>query len=125
MLSNYLIWISKFMESWKSLEGEKTAYLLSKDAKYYETPNGKPCESWEEILELWRVVPNNQRDITYSFEIICQSKEYCIINWKMKRIFVSLSGEMKQNIDGIFQISLDNNGKCNFFKQWRYMETEN
>lgn len=124
MLSNYSTWVSKFMESWKALEGEKTADLLAKNVKYYETPNGSPCSSWDEVLELWKVVPQNQRNITYSFEIICQSQEFCIVNWKMERIFISASGEIKQYIDGIFQLALDNNGKCTFFKQWRYTETE-
>lgn len=27
---------------------------------------------------------------------------------------------IKQEIDGIFQISLDKDGKCSYFKQWRF-----
>ncbi len=124
MLSSYSEWATKFMESWKALDGEKTAELLSRDVKYYETPNGEPCASWDEVLGLWRVVPRNQKDITYSFDIICYSQEVCIINWKMNRVFINGSKESKQSIDGIFQISLDKEGKCNFFKQWRHTETE-
>lgn len=124
MLANYSEWITKFMDSWKSLDGEKTAELLSKDVEYYETPNGTPCASWEEVLELWRVVPQNQRDISYSFNIVCYSQEVCIVNWKMERVFIKGLGASKQYIDGIFQISLDNNGKCKFFKQWRHTEAE-
>jgi len=122
MLSSYSEWVTKFMESWKALDGVKTAELLSKDVDYYETPNGEPCASWDEVLELWRVVPCNQRDITYSFDIICYTQEVCIINWKMKRVFINGAKESKQVIDGIFQISLDNEGKCKFFKQWRHTE---
>lgn len=124
METNYLAWMNKFMESWKDLDGVKTADLLSKDVKYYETPNGNPCASWEEVLDLWKIVPDNQKDIDYSFKIICYSNEFCVINWKMKRVFISELGESKQCIDGIFQISLNDDGKCNFFKQWRYTETE-
>ena len=79
MLSSYSEWATKFMESWKALDGEKTAELLSRDVKYYETPNGEPCASWDEVLGLWRVVPRNQKDITYSFDIVCYSQEVCII----------------------------------------------
>lgn len=124
MLTNYLKWVTEFMESWKELDGEKTAELLSKNVKYYETPNGEPCGSWDEVLELWKVVPYNQKEISYSFDIICHSETYCIVNWKMSRIFISELKERKQYIDGIFQIALDNTGKCNFFKQWRHTETE-
>ena len=123
-MSNYQKWITAFMESWKALEGEKTVELLSKDVKYFETPNGDPCASWDEIVELWRVVPQNQKDITYSFKILCYTQSVCMVNWNMKRVFISNSGEIRQNIDGIFQISLDADGKCTYFKQWRHTETE-
>lgn len=124
MLSKYLEWTTKFMESWKALDGKKTAELLAKNVKYYETPNGEPCASWKEVLDLWEVVPFNQKDITYSFDIVCYSQDVCIINWKMKRVFIKGFKEIKQNINGIFQISLDNEGKCIFFKQWRHTEIE-
>lgn len=124
MLSSYLKWVTDFMESWKELNAKKTVQLLSKDVEYYETPNGKPCASWNEILKLWEVVPYNQKEISYSFEIVCYSNKFCIVNWKMKRVFITESKEIKQNIDGIFQIALDNEGKCKFFKQWRHTEME-
>lgn len=124
MLSNYMTWVTKFMDSWKALDGERTTELFSKDVKYFETPNGEPCASWNEVLELWRVVPQNQRDITYSYDVVCYSKDVCIVNWKMKRMFINGVSERVQHIDGIFQISLDENGKCNFFKQWRHTEVE-
>ena len=39
-MKNYELWLNKFMESWKNLEGIKTTELFSKDVKYYETPMG-------------------------------------------------------------------------------------
>jgi len=121
MLPNYSAWITDFMDSWKTLDGIKTTKLFSKDVQYYETPDGNPCATWEDILELWKAVSNNQKDISYSFEILCSNRAVCIINWKMERIFISETEQSKQKVDGIFQISLDKKGKCNFFKQWRYV----
>lgn len=120
MKPNYDLWMTNFMNSWKALDGEKTTQWLSKDVKYYETPDREPCKSWEEVLDLWIVVPKNQKDITYSFEIVCSTDDVAIINWKMNRTLITDNGNVKQNIDGIFQISLDNDNKCKFFKQWRY-----
>ena len=122
MQSVYEKWTKNLMDSWSSLEGSKTALLFSKDVKYYEAPMDVPCNSWEDVAKLWGVVPNNQKDITYRFNILCCTNDICIVNWKLDRIFIPTNE--KQRIDGIFQISLNNEGLCNYFKQWRYTFVE-
>ena len=122
MLKKYEEWTYKFMESWKNLDGVKTTNLISEDAKYYENPLDKPCQDRDEIKRLWEIVPTNQKDIIYSFDIIASNDEYTIINFKMERIFIP--NNEKQYIDGIFQISLNKKGLCNYFKQWRFTENE-
>jgi len=120
MRNAYEIWVTKMMESWKNLEGRNTAYLFSSDVEYYEALDAPPCTTWEDVADLWIVVPENQRDIDYSFEIICADENCAIVNWKMKRLFISDLKTISQVIDGIFQIKLNNEEKCTFFKQWRF-----
>lgn len=120
MKPNYYEWMTNFMDSWKDLDGVKTTNWLSKNVKYFETPDGDPCSSWDEVLALWVVVPNNQKDISYSFQIVCSTEEVAVINWKMTRTLITTAGNVKQKIDGIFQVSLDDENKCNYFKQWRH-----
>ncbi len=114
-MKDYANWLKKFMESWKNLEGAKTTELFSKDVQYYETPIGDPCKTWDDVVALWAVVNYNQKVISYSCNILCQTEDICIVNWQMERYM----GETHQNIDGIFQISLDDEGKLTYFKQWR------
>ena len=64
------------------------------------------------------IVPLNQSNIQYSYEIVVSNDNVCVANWKMTRI---INGN-KQFIDGIFQISLNDDNLCNYFKQWRYTE---
>lgn len=123
-MKNYEAWMKNFMDSWKALDGKKTTEWLSKKVHYYETPDGEPCKSWDEVLDLWIVVPKNQRDIEYSFKILCETEELGVINWRMKRVLITNEGEKKQRIDGIFVISLDEDNKCTFFKQWRHTVNE-
>ncbi len=111
-------WAREFMESWKDLDYKKTLDLLSKDVKYYENPIDMPCSSFEKVIELWKIVGDNQKDIEYRFEILSYTEDICIINWQMSRTL--LPSNIKQEIDGIFEISLDENGLCKYFKQWRY-----
>lgn len=114
----YDVWTKVFMESWKELDWKRTLETLDKDVKYYENPIDEPCKSFDEVIALWNVVADNQKDINYDYEIVAYNEETCIINWQMTRTMTS--NNTKQEIDGIFQISLNKEGKCTFFKQWRF-----
>ena len=118
MKEKYDIWIKEFMESWKQLDWRRTLETLSKDVKYYENPIDEPCKNFEEVINLWNVVEENQKDIDYKYKIISFDENICIINWQMTRTMIKTN--VKQNIDGIFQISLNEDGKCSYFKQWRF-----
>ena len=119
-MKNYNNWLNAFMESWKNLEGEKTCNLFSSKIEYYENPIDPPCTTLEDIKKLWKVVPKNQKDIQYTGEILLQNDEQCIYHFKMKRTLVETN--RKQNIDGIFEIKLNNNNLLIYFKQWRYIK---
>ena len=118
VLKKYNDWTKSFMESWKNLDWKKTLELLSKDVKYYENPIDKPCANFDEVTNLWSIVGNNQKDIDYKFQIISFNEDICIINWQMTRVMTNTNA--RQEIDGIFQITLDDNGLCSYFKQWRF-----
>lgn len=124
MKKNYIKWITSMMESWKKLEGAKTAELFSYDVKYYETLDAPPCNSFDEVIRLWEIVPENQRNIEYDFDLIAVSDDCAIVNWTMHRRMKIESAWIKQYIDGIFQIKLDDAGKCCYFKQWRFTKVE-
>lgn len=118
LLTKYNNWTKEFMDSWKYLDWRKTLELLSKDVQYYENPIDAPCANFEEVVKLWDVVAENQKDIEYKYQIISYDDTVCIINWQMTRTMTKTN--TKQEIDGIFQVSLDEEGKCNYFKQWRF-----
>ena len=118
MLEKYNNWTKEFMESWKELDYKRTLKTLDEKVEYYENPIDEPCSSFEEVTKLWSLVPYNQKDIEYKFELLTYNEETCIINWQMTRTMIE--GNIKQEIDGIFQISLDKDSKCTYFKQWRF-----
>lgn len=118
MREKYDKWIKEFMESWKALDYRRTLATFAKDVKYYENPIDNPCKSFEEVSNLWNVVADNQKDIDYKYDIVVYNEDICIVNWQMIRIMTD--NNQRQEIDGIFQISLDQDGKCVYFKQWRF-----
>lgn len=116
---NYEKWTKEFMESWKELDWKRTLKTLDKNVKYYENPIDEPCKNFDEVTGLWNVVADNQKDISYKFDVVAYNENTAIINWQMTRTMTK--NNVKQEIDGIFQISLNNENKCTYFKQWRFM----
>jgi len=110
-------WFNKLGKAWIERDPHEAANLFSKDVKYYESVFDSPCENWNRVFELWKVVPTNQKNVTFDFEVIAIKDNLAVANWKVTRIL--LSTNQKQIIDGIFVIKLNNEGRCNYFKQWR------
>ncbi len=118
MLEKYNRWTQEFMESWKDLDWKRTLETLDKNVLYYENPIDEPCRDFDEVISLWNVVADNQKDIEYKYEIVAYNEDTCIINFQMTRTLTK--GDIKQEIDGIFQVSINDDGKCTYFKQWRF-----
>ena len=49
MKNKYQEWTTLMMESWRKLEGAKTADLFSEDVEYYETLDAPPCNSFTDV----------------------------------------------------------------------------
>lgn len=113
-------WLDALGHAWIDLNPKEASDLFSKDVEYYESALKAPCDNWDQVFDLWKVVPNNQKDITLKFEILSTTENLCVANWWMERML--LPGEIRQKIDGIFVFKLNDNGLCNYFKQWRTVE---
>jgi len=111
-------WTQAFGTAWINRDVDAVMQLIDRgDIRYYESVFSPPCTRRDDVKKLWDVVPQNQKDITFDFQIVACSDIYGIVNWQVTRTLLP-SGE-KQEIDGIFQIGLNDKGLCTFFKQWR------
>ena len=113
-------WFHKLGKSWSALNPHEAAHLFSKDVEYYESVFNHPCSNWDEVLNLWKVIPHNQKEVTFRFEIIATEENTAVANWQVIRVLVP--SNQKQTIDGIFVIKLNKEGYCNYFKQWRMLK---
>jgi hypothetical protein len=110
-------WLEKLGKAWCDLNPEQAVSLFLKDVEYYENVFEKPCNSWEEVFNLWKVIPENQKNVSFEYEVVCIKDDLAVANWKVTRTLIP--SNKKQDIDGIFIIKLNNQGLCNYFKQWR------
>lgn len=117
-MKNYSLFLKNFMESWKNLEGEKTCDLMAENVEYYENPIDKPLTTKEQVKPLWSVVSDNQKDISYNGEILFENEQSCIYHFVMKRTMTKTN--KVQNIDGVFEIKINDQNLLTYFKQWRF-----
>lgn len=117
-MNKFEIWSDKFGKAWEKLDPDGAMAMFSKDnLEYFETVFTDPCKSWDDVYKLWEIVPTNQSDVTYWSELFAVNSDHAIIHWKVSRLFIPTG--KKQEIDGIFEIKLDQNSICTYFKQWR------
>lgn len=103
-------WCNDLKQFWQSKDIDKIIDLFDKDIIYYETPNTK-INSVEEIRKMWEEIKEqNTNDI--ELRILCVNNNKCIANYILND---SISYDM------IYEIELNNENKCTYFKQW-YME---
>jgi len=113
-------WLDQLGEAWVNLNPQEAANLFSKDVEYYESALKAPCENWNQVLDLWKVIPTNQKDVAFNFDILFNSDNSCVANWRIDRTL--LPQNIQQKIDGIFVFKLNDDGLCDYFKQWRTVE---
>lgn len=115
-----ILWLDTFKKSWEYRNPESIIELFDEDVTYFEdaftTVRGKKA-----VKDLWKIVPQNQTNICFTYEVLNLSKRNAIVHWKVSRI--KLPERVKEKIDGIFQIELTSRNKCKLFKQWRASKT--
>ncbi|HWQ59947.1 MAG TPA: nuclear transport factor 2 family protein [Candidatus Fimivivens sp.] len=116
-MKNYDSWMKGFMEGWKNRDVEAVMATIAGNCAYYETVFDEPCPDIDAIRGLWKVVPENQKDIEYSYEILAENEEYGIFHFQLARTVLPEGNRVE--MDGIFQISVDEAGRCIYFRQWR------
>ncbi len=121
-MKDYKKFLKEFMESWKNLVGGATCELFAENVKYYENPIDEPIIGRENVVPLWSVVKENQKDITYKGSILFENDKSCVYHFTMQRTMVK-TGKV-QIIDGIFEIKLNAKNKLTYFKQWRYTKEQ-
>lgn len=113
-------WFERFGQGWEKLDPDIVLKLFSEDVLYYEngfeSVNGKA-----KVRELWEVVPSNQKDVVFKFDILFNEADKCAVHWEVNRL--RLPGFDKESLDGVFVITLNKDGLCTEFRQWRAVQS--
>lgn len=103
-------WCNNLKNYWENKEVENIITLFDENVVYYETPKMK-ISSFNEVKKIWEEIKNQNTD-KIDFKILCVDNNKCIANY-------ILDDEI--SYDMIYEIVLNNENKCIYFKQW-YMD---
>ena len=114
--STFEHWLDAYKWAWEDRNPEAAADLFTADAAYHETPFEAPARGREGILDYWSDATRYQEGIEFSHEVLAATEDTGIAHWHCR--FTRLTSNSAVELDGIFLVKLDANGKCIEFREW-------
>lgn len=109
-------WLIGLKNAWESKNPQAAADLCAENVLWYETPFGKPLRTKQEIFDEWQTVPNDQKNIVVSYEILVTTDKFGIAHWGAT--FTRIPSEEKAHLDGVYKVLLNDENLCTEFHQW-------
>lgn len=115
MEQRYIYWFEKLKEIWVTQNPSQIATLCANSFMWYETPFDKPITTKEKLVEEWQSVLH-QEDISLVYEVLSLNENSGFAHWHAQ--FTLVYTKERVELDGIFQVKLEESGRCKEFRQW-------
>jgi len=101
---------------WENRNPEAATALFTESGTYQVTPFLEPMRGRNAIFEYWSEVARTEENIRFGYEILVANREFNIARWSAS--FVIVPPGLQTQLDGIFLISLDAEGRCKSLQEW-------
>jgi hypothetical protein len=115
-------WLDAYGKAWESRDAQAAAALYSENGTYRVTPFVEPMRGRKAIFEYWSNVARTEENVKFGYEILVASRELNIARWSAS--FVIVPQGLKTKLDGIFVISLDEQGRCTSLREWWHKQQD-
>ena len=109
-------WLDAYGQAWENRNPEAATVLFTEDGTYQVTPFLEPVRGRKAIFEYWSEVARTEENIRFGYEILVAKAELNIARWSAS--FVIVPQGLQTQLDGIFLISLDEEGRCRSLREW-------
>ena len=113
-------WLNAYGRAWESRNPEAASGLFAEDGIYQVTPFDEPLRGREAIFEYWSTVAQTEECIEFRYEILVTNAQLNIAKWSAS--FVIVPHGLHTKLDGIFLISLNEEGRCKSLREWWHKE---
>ncbi|MFQ5948456.1 MAG: nuclear transport factor 2 family protein [Acidimicrobiia bacterium] len=107
-------WLDAYGAAWETRNPNAAVALFAEGALYQETPFGDPMRGPEAIRRYWSRVPQDQRDVSFGYEIL--SVDPAMAHWWASYTEVA-TGEATK-LDGVFVLEFDRENRCTSLREW-------
>jgi len=114
------LWLSNYVEAWKSYDPEAIGALFSQDAHYYYGPFDEPLEGRKAIVADWLKNPDKAGTYTGEYRMVASTGNLVVANGR-STYFEDDGKTVSRVFDNIFILEFDDTGHCTLFKEW-YMK---
>jgi hypothetical protein len=83
---------------------------------YRETPFDEPLRGAEAIRTYWSDLPQARSDIRFAYELLAVVEQWGIAHWHGS--YTPVDRATRLELDGILLVSLDDDGRCEDFREW-------
>lgn len=115
-------WLDAYGKAWESRDAQAAAALYAENGTYQVTPFVEPMRGRKAIFEYWSNVARTEENVQFGYEILVASRELSIAKWSAS--FVIVPQGLKTKLDGIFVISLDEQGRCTSLREWWHKQQD-
>ena len=106
-------WLNNLKGYWFNKDIENATSLFKNTTYYQKTPFMKPYTTFEEIVEEWEHVKNeNIKNI--EFNILAIDDKVVIVEWMIN--------QNEDYYNGIYEITFDDNNECIKFRSWEMLK---
>jgi hypothetical protein len=115
-------WLDAYGKAWESRDAEAAAALYTENGAHRVTPFVEPMRGRKAIFEYWSNVARTEENVKFGYEILVANRELNIARWSAS--FVIVPQGLKTKLDGIFVISLDEQGRCTSLREWWHKQQD-
>jgi SnoaL-like domain len=115
-------WLDAYGQAWENRNPEAATALFAENGTYQVTPFVEPICGRKAIFEYWSEVARTEENIRFGYEILVASPELNIAKWSAS--FIIVPPRLQTQLDGIFLISLDEQGRCKSLQEWWHKQQE-
>ncbi len=121
MMSDLSNWLEAYGEAWESRDADAAANIFSEDATYQVTPYEEPHVGQDGVRDYWAGVTESQRDVQFEHQAISVTGNTGIAHWSAT--FEVAPDGTTLELDGIFVLEFDEDGKCQRLREWWHLQT--
>ena len=109
-------WLEAYGRAWENRDPEAAAELFSENATYRETPFDEPARGREAIFEYWARATAGQDGVRFGHEVLMVDGDMGVARWRAS--FERVRAGTAVELDGIFVVRMDADGRCEEFREW-------